>query len=259
MRNILAIWRRELLSFFVSPVAYFVITGFVLLGAYFYFTILFYFNVMLARYNAMPYAFGQMSPNLNQLVVEPYFKTLIVILVFLIPLLTMRVIAEEKKSGTFELLVTSPVTVRQIVLGKFLGLATVVVAMMLLVFALPALLFVYGEPGPEPYPVFSGLLGLTLIGISFAAIGMAVSSFTENQIVAGISSMVVLLLLYVVHSPAESLDGVAKQVLEALSPLMQSEDLMRGVISLKSIVYFASLIVLGMFASERALEAHRWR
>jgi len=257
MRNALAICRRELLSFFVSPIAYFVITGFLLLAAYFFFVLLAQFNVFLFQYRQMQFMGGGMAPNLNQWVIEPYYHTLVVVLVFLIPLLTMRVFAEEKKRGTFELLVTSPLSVGEIVFGKFLSVAVVIIIMMLLVFAFPLLLCIAGNP--EIYPVLSGLLGMILCALGFAAVGMAVSSFTENQIVAGVSAMVALLLLYVIHSPAQSLGGTSAEILTSMSPVMQIRDLLRGVISLKAVVYFVSLISVGLFLSLRALEAHRWR
>jgi ABC-2 type transport system permease protein len=257
MRNITAIARREILSFFVSPIAYFVITGFVLLSGYFFFNLLAIFNLAMDRYRMMPY--GD-APNLNQWVVEGYFQTLVVVLVFLVPLLTMRMIAEEKRTGTFELLVTSPLSVFEIVLGKFLGVSFVIVTMMLLMFLFPALLIVFGDPGPEVAPMLSGLLGMVLIGLAFSSIGMAVSCFTENQVVAAVCSMVTLLLFYLIQSPAQSLGGgIAADVLNYLSPVMQLRDLMRGVITLKSTVYLLTVISLGIFLSQRALEAYRWR
>ena len=256
MRNVLAICRRELLSFFVSPIAYFVITGFALLVGFFFFNYLAFFARMYEMSQMMAFRGGQM-PNLNQTVIEGLFQTMIVILVFLVPLLTMRIVAEEKRRGTFELLITSPVSIGEIVLGKFLSLAVVLVAMLLITFIFPLLLMVYGAP--EVPPIISGFVGVVLCALGFASIGMAVSSFTENQIVAGVSSMVVLLLLYVIQAPAESLGGTTAEVLRYLSPIDQVQQFLRGVISLQSITYFASLIVIGLFLSHRALEAHRWR
>jgi ABC-2 type transport system permease protein len=256
MRNIVAIAKREILSFFVSPVAYFVITGFVLLAGYFFFNLLQIFNLFLEQSQSMPFNGGE-RPNLNQIVIENFYHTLVVILVFLTPLLTMRVVAEDKKRGTFELLVTSPLSVGDIVLGKFFGVATIVLVMMFLIFLFPLLLIYLSSP--EVLPILSGFLGITLCALAFASIGMAVSCFTENQIVAAISSMVVLLLLYVIHSPAESVGGTAAAVLNYLSPVMQLRDLVRGVISLKSLLYYFSVILFGLFLSHRALEAYRWR
>jgi len=260
MRNIVSVCRREILAFFVSPIAYFVITGFVLLSGYFFFNLLAVFNVMVGRFNAMAaYRGGMNAPNLNQWVVEPYYHTLLVILVFLIPVLTMRTIAEEKRRGTFELLMTSPLSVLEIVLGKFLGAAFVVLLMTLLIFSFPLLLMVFGQPGPEAAPVLNGLMTVLLCALAFAAISMAVSSFTENQIVGAVSGMVTLLLLYVIHSPAEALgEGWVSRVLQYLSPVLQAEDMIRGVLSIKALVYFGSLIVFGLFLSCRAVDARRW-
>jgi|688.fasta_scaffold559075_1 ABC-2 type transport system permease protein len=256
MRNIWAICKRELLAFFVSPIAYFVITGFTLLVGFFFFNHLSYFAQMVEM-SAMISLRGRDLPNLNQTVIEGVYQTMVVILVFLIPLLTMRTIAEEKKKGTFELLITSPVSVSQIVFGKFLSIAIVLIIMLSVNLIFPALLMKYGNP--EVLPIVSGFLGLVLCSLGFASIGMAVSSFTENQVVAGVVSMVTLLLLYVIQAPAESLGGTAADVFRYLSPVDQLQDLLRGIITLKSITYFVSLIVIGLFLSQRALEAYRWR
>ena len=257
MRNILAICKRELLAFFVSPIAYFVITGFALLVGFFFFNYLSFFARMFEMSQMMAFRGGGELPNLNQVVIEGLFQTMVVILVFLIPLLTMRIVAEEKRRGTFELLITSPVSVTEVVVGKFLSLAVVIVAMLSISFIFPLLLMVYGNP--EIPPIVSGFCGVVLCALGFASIGMAVSSFTENQIVAGVSSMVVLLLLYVIQAPAESLGGTSAEVLRYLSPIDQVQQFLRGVVSLKSVTYFVSLILLGIFLSQRALEAHRWR
>jgi ABC-2 type transport system permease protein len=245
-----------LLSFFVSPVAYFVITGFALLVGFFFFQGLAFFNRLVSMAPMMNFRPGQM-PNLNEYVVQGLYQTMIVILVFMVPLLTMRTIAEEKRRGTFELLITSPLSVLEIVLGKFLGLSSVILIMLGITFIFPGLLMMYGNP--EVAPILSGFLGVVLCTLAFASIGMAASSFTENQIVAGISSMVVLLLLYVIQAPSETTGGAVAEVLRYLSPVAQVTDLVKGVVTLKSIVYFISLTIFGLFLSQRALEAHRWR
>lgn len=263
MRNTLAVAKREIFSFFVSPVAYFVITGYVLLAGYFFFNLLGYFNMMVQRYAAMMSMRGGMDDmggiNLNQAVVEPFYGTLLIILVFLIPLLTMRTLAEEKRRGTFELLITSPLSVASIVIGKFVGVSFILIVMNLFAFAFPGMLIFFGEPAPETAVILSGLLAVILCSLSFAAIAMAVSAFTENQIVAGVSGIVVLLLFYVIHAPGESLGGSWSKILEYVSPVLQARDMIQGVISTQSLVYFASLIAFGIFLSQRALDAQRWR
>jgi ABC-2 type transport system permease protein len=263
MRSTLAVAKREIFSFFVSPVAYFVISGYVLLAGYFFFNLLSYFNLIVQRYAAMM-SFGAGAEdlsgiNLNQAVVEPFYGTLLIILVFMIPLLTMRCLAEERRRGTFEMLITSPLSVASIVVGKFLGVAFVLLLMNLCAFVFPALLIFYGDPAPEMALMFTGLLAVLLCSFGFAAIALAVSAFTENQVVAGVTGIVVLLLFYVIHAPGESLGGSAAQILEYISPVIQAREMLQGVISLKSIVYFLSLIFFGIFLSQRALDAERWR
>jgi ABC-2 type transport system permease protein len=252
MGGLISICKRELLSFFVSPVAYFVIMGFTLLAGYFFFGLLFAFD---EAYKAAA-AYGQSPPNLNQ-IIEYLYQTLLVVLVFFVPLLTMRTVAEEKSKGTFELLITSPVSITQVVLGKFLSLAIIVIVMIGLASAFPLILIQYGNP--EVLPIFSGFLGVTLYTLAFVSISMAVSSFTENQIVAGISSMVILLLLFMVERLGGTQQGIWLSVVQYLSPYRQAALFVGGVISLKATVYFLSLITIGIFASQRALEAYRWR
>jgi ABC-2 type transport system permease protein len=129
--------------------------------------------------------------------------------------------------------------------------------MMVLSLIFPLLLV--SVTNPEVAPIFTGFLAVLLCALAFASIGMAVSSFTENQIVAGVSSMVTLLLLYVIQAPSESLGGTAGEVLKYLCPIEQVQDLVKGVITLQSVVYFISLTVLGLFLSQRALDSFRWR
>ena len=273
MRNILAIFKREFLSFFVSPIAYMVITGFILLAGYFFFGGLFSFTVWVSRYGSMAMNRPDLM-NLNQAVVQGFYHTLIVVLVFLIPFLTMRTIAEERRRGTYELLATSPLAVHEIVIGKFLGVSAVVGAMLLAVFIFPLVLCFFGNPenfpeflrgaatsfgAPEIAPIVSGFFALLLCALAFVSIGIATSAITENQIVAGVSGMVILLLLYVIQGMAESVGGLGEQVLVAISPINYAREMIDGAISIKSLVYFFSLISLGLFFSVRALEGQRWR
>lgn len=259
MRNVTAIAKREILSFFVSPVAYFVITGFVLLSGYFFFNLIGFFNHMIVRSQAMPFL-QQEPPSVNRWVIEAFYQTLIVVLVFLVPMLTMRTIAEEKRRGTFELLVTSPISVGDIVLGKFIGIAFVLFVMNTLVFGFPLLLVVLADVAVEFAPIVTGYVGLLLCSLAFASLAMAVSCFTENQIVAAITGMVTLLLFYVIHSPAQTMEpGTVQSVLNYVSPVMQLRDPVRGVLTLQGLVYFLSVIGVGLFLSQRSLEAYRWR
>ena len=258
LRNIRTIFKREMLSFFVSPIAYIVITGFIFMSAYFFYNFVAYYDLVMQQYAAMPYQMAQSGPpGMNEFVVARYYYTLMVVLVFMIPVLTMRLISEEKRSGTFELLAISPLSITEIVLGKFFGVAAILIVMLGLVFLFPVLL--YSQATMEFAPILSRFVGLCFYALSFAAIGMAISAFTENQVVSAVASMVVLLLLYMINSPAEAVGGNLGAVLKYLSPAEQAVNMLLGVVETKSVIYFISLISFGVFLSQRALEAQRWR
>lgn len=255
MRNILALAQREMRSYFYSPIAYVVITGLILLTQFFFVNLLLVYNKIVIQIKQNPYA-GDI-PNLNEFIIGRLLATLLVVLVFAIPMLTMRSFAEEKKQGTFELLMTSTLTIKQIVLGKFLGLASIVLVATIAVGTYPLILYFMGEPSPEVGPIFSGVLAFFLCGIAFTSLGLAISCWTENQVVAAIMSMVVLLLLYVVHSVGEATGGNVAMILNRISPVLQSQDLLKGVITGQSLVYFASVVWMGLFLAERALESNK--
>jgi ABC-2 type transport system permease protein len=257
MKSVVAIAKRETWSFFVSPIAYFVLSGFFIIAAYFFFNLLGQYNFYLQRASMMP--MGGPRPNLNEWVVEVLFQTIVVVLVFLVPFLTMRMLSEEKRTGTFELLITSPLSVNDIVVGKFLGVLVIVGLMVGAISAFPLLLVYYGTPGPVIGPIITGLIGLFLCAASFVSLGMAVSCFTVNQVVAGITGMVVLLLLYMIQTAGQSIGGEAERILSYLSPIEHLKGFFKGVISLKGIFYFFSVIWVGLFFSQRALESYRWR
>ena len=264
MRAAIAIARREIFSFFVTPVAYFALAGFVLLAGYFFFTWLGSFNSVLNQYLSLPMGAGKnvirtSNLNLNTYVIEPYHHVLIVLFVFLVPLITLRTFAEERRSGTFELLATSPLSSRSLVVGKFFGVCGILLILLAVASLFPVFLFILGDPAPEIGPFLSGLFGVALVGCAFIGVSMAVTSLTKSPILAGLSSMITLLLLYVIHSPAESVGGTLATILSYLSPVMQVDGLIRGVISLEACVYLLSLLAFGVFLSLRALESERLR
>ncbi len=253
MRNSLTIASREIRSSFVTPLAYAVFAGFLVLSAFFFFSLLQQFNTLVMQ-SAM---LRDVNTSLNEWVITPYYQTLEIVLIFLIPVLTMRVVAEEKRSGTFELLATSPISVAELVLGKFLGVAFVTTVMLLLSFLFPLVLINFADP--ETLPVFVGFLGVLLFSLAYVAIGVAVSSCTKSQTVAGVISLVTLLVLYIVDAPADKIGGTTATVLKYLAPSSHTEMFTKGVLAGADIVYFLSLIVAGLFVANRVLDAQRWR
>lgn len=257
MRNILAIAAKDVRSQFVSPIAYVVLTGFLLLGGWFFFNMLARFNYLLQLYLSFRNPEAMQQLNLNDLVIGPLLHNLSVVLVILVPVITMRSFAEEKRSGTYELLMTSPLSVTEIVLGKFLGTFVFVFVMVLLTGVYPLILLAYGNP--EVGVILGGFLGLLLLATAFASVGLLTSSLTENQIIAAVSCLVFLLLLYVISWPAETAGETMGAILKYLSLTEHFAEMVKGVIDTKDVVYFLSVIVLSLFLTQRSVESLRWR
>jgi ABC-2 type transport system permease protein len=257
MRNILAIAAKDLRSQFVSPIGYVVLTGFLLLGGWFFFNLLARFNFLLNLYLSFRNPEAMERLNLNEFVIAPLLHNLSVILVILVPVITMRSFAEEKRSGTYELLMTSPLSVTEIVLGKFLGAFAFVFLMLLLTGVYPLILVLYGNP--ETGVILSGFLGLLLLATAFVSVGLLTSSLTENQIIAAVSCLVLLLLLYVISWPADTAGETMGAVLKYVSLTEHFAEMVKGVVDTRDLAYFGSVIVLALFLTQRSVESLRWR
>ena len=258
MRNVLTIIGKELRLYFVSPIAYVVLTGFLLLGGWFFFNLLSRFNLMLSLYTQFQGGAAAANQlNLNEFVIAPLMHNLAVVLVILVPMITMRAYAEEKKGGTYELLLTSPLRTGEIVLGKFLASFLFVCIMIGLTAIYPVILLVFGNP--EIGVMVAGYLGLLLLATAFVAVGLLTSSFTENQIIAAVSGLVATLLLYIIGWPAETAGEVLGPLLRYLSVIDHFAELVRGVVDTRALVYFMSLITLSLFLTQRSVESLRWR
>jgi ABC-2 type transport system permease protein len=257
MRYIWILAKKEVHALFVSPIAYVVLTGFLLLGGWFFFNLLFRFNYLLTLYTSLQNLGAMQGLNLNEHVIIPLLQNLTIILLLMVPLITMRTFAEEKKNGTYELLLTSPLTVTQIVLGKFLGCLFFVFVMILLTGIYPAILLFYGNP--ELGILASGYLGLFFLSVVFVSVGLFTSSLTENQIVAAVTCFVMLLLLYVLSWPAETTGAGIGGLLKYLSVVEHFSEMAKGLIDTKNLVYFMTLIFVSLFLTHRCVEASRWK
>lgn len=252
MAKVWAITRREVQAYFASPIAYVVLALFIFLYGYFFNDYLFVF-----MQRGMSSQFG--SPevlNLNQDLIRWLFHSTAVVALFVLPLLTMRAFSEELRSGTIELLFTSPVTDFQLVLGKFLGVLALYASMLALTFAHMGILFLYGDP--EWKPLVVGYLGMLLLGGAFLSLGLFFSSLTKNQIVAGFLSFGTFLLLWLIEY-AEGWAGDATSFLTYLSVTKHLEEFAKGVLDTRDVVYYATFIAFGLFLSKQSLESYRWR
>jgi ABC-2 type transport system permease protein len=257
MRNVLTIVGKELRSYFVSPIAYVVLTGFLLLGGWFFFNLLNRFSLLLTLYTQFQGGEAANRMNLNEYVIAPLMHNLSIVLVILVPMITMRAYAEEKKNGTYELLLTSPIRTGELVLGKFFASFLFICIMIGLTGVYPAILLMFGNP--ELGVMAAGYLGLLLLATTFVAVGLLTSSFTENQIIAAVSGLVATLLLYIIGWPAETAGNVLGPFLRYLSVVEHFAEMVKGLIDTKDLVYFASLIALSLFLTQRSVESLRWR
>ena len=254
MNNILAIAHKELKSYFASPIAYIVLGVFALLFGYFFYALLYYFNSQSMQMMGLG---GSPAANVNEQMIRPVFLNASVILLFVLPAITMRTYAEEKRSGTMELLLTSPLTDLQIVLGKFLGAMALYGAMLVVTLIHFGLLFAFGNPDWKPLAV--AYLGLLLFGGCFISIGLFISSLTKNQIVAGAATFGVFLLLWVIDWIGQSLGPTGESILKYLSMTEHLDDFVKGVVDTKHLVYYLSFITFGLFLTLKSVDSERWR
>ena len=253
MGNIVALAQKELNSYFASPIAYVIIGFFALVFGWFYVVSVSFF-MQASLQMGIP---GQGQVNINTMAIRPLLQNVSVVALFVLPLITMRTYAEEKRSGTIELLLTSPLTDFQIIMGKFLGAVGLYFLMLAVTSIHIAILFIYGNP--EWKPILTGYLGLFLMGASFISIGLLISSLTRNQIVAGMVTFAVLLLLWTISWMADSAGPMMQTVLKALSITERFDDFSKGVIDLKHVVYYLSFISFGLFLTAKSVDSERWR
>jgi len=260
LRNVAAIVQKEWHHYFGSPIAWvglFVWT--MLFGIFFYYGFTFFLEMsMRASQQAMQYG-GPTRLSINEMLVRPVIQNMAVVALFIAPMLTMRLFAEETRQGTLELLATSPVSDLQVVVGKFLAAAGLYLLMILAGLVNVALMWTYAPTPPEWPPILTGALGLFLLGASFLAMGTFVSTLTRNQIVAGILSFCLFLGMWTLGWADSATAGPVTKVVSYLGVTSHLEDLAKGVLDLKDIVFYLSVIAFGIFLAHQSIESQRWR
>jgi ABC-2 type transport system permease protein len=254
MKNVLLIAGKEIKSYFASPIAYLLMAAF---GLIFGFT--FYVATRdFIRMGLQAQMMGQQQPmNINDQIIRPLLGFAGTITLFLVPMITMRLIAEEKRTGTIELLLTSPVRDNEIILGKWLGAMTLFLCVLGMSMLNIAFVFIWGKPDVQP--VLVAYLGLILQGGCLLAIGEFISTTTKNQIIAGGVTFFVCLLLYLLNWFTAFDTGVVSQVIGYLSIVTHLDNFSKGLLSLKDIVFYFSMIFLALFLTSRSMESLRWR
>jgi ABC-2 type transport system permease protein len=260
LRNIAAIFGKEWRHYFGSPIAWVALFVWTLLfGIFFYFSFSFFLEQsMRIAQQGMEYG-GGMKISLNEYLIRPLFHNLAVVALFVAPMLTMRLFAEEKRQGTIELLATSPLTDWQVVLGKFLAASALYALMILAGLVNVALIWTYATSSPEWRPVLTGALGLFLLGACFLAMGTFVSTLTRNQIVAGILSFCLFLGMWTLGWADNPTAGPVMKAVAYLGVTAHLEDLVKGVVDLKDVVFYLSVITFGLFLAHQSVQSQRWR
>jgi ABC-2 type transport system permease protein len=260
MRHVTTVASRELRSLFVSPVAYGVLSLFSILAGVFFVLNVAFFNEQIFRMQQFQ-AFDYLAQwNLNDQLIAEFYGSMSVVLLFLIPGVTMSLFTAEKANGTQEMLLTSPLTIWDIVLGKFAAGAVFVALLVGIVALFPGLLFAYGDP--ELGKTLSGVLGLLLVGWTYVAIGVFASSVTRSQVVAFLITFVLLLCLLLLPAISDlgmAGAGGAGDALRWLSTGDHFDPLVKGLVDTADLAYFAVMIGSFLLLTNAAVESVRWR
>jgi ABC-2 type transport system permease protein len=254
VRNTLLICQKELKSYFASPIAYLLLAFFGLVfGAVF-------FNALkeFMRFSFQAQMMGQQQPmNVNDQIIRPLLGFASTITLFLVPMISMRLIADEKRTGTIELLLTSPVRDIEIILGKWLGAVTLYLCILGMSAIDIVMVFAWGKPDLKP--VLIAYLGLILQGSCLLAIGTFISAMTRSQIVAGGVTFFVSLLLWLLSWFTAYDTGAGYQILNYICIVTHFENFSKGVLDSKDVVFYLSMIFFSLFITSRAMESLRWR
>jgi ABC-2 type transport system permease protein len=254
MRNIWIICRRELSSYFTSPIAWLLLTMYSVIFGWIFWNFLAEFIKQGMEMEMM----GQAQPmNINEQVIRPLLGTSSFLGLFMIPLISMRLFAEEKRNGTIELLATSPVRDIEIILGKWFS-ATLLYCWIILYSSI-SFVFLFRFGNPDWKPMLVTFLGVFLQGAALLAIGTFISTLTKNQIIAGALTFGACLLLWVFSWVSSYDSSTWAQVFSYMSVITHFDTFDRGVLSSKDAIYYLSVIFLGLFFTARSMESLRWR
>ena len=252
--NIGAIVRKEWQHYFGSPIAYAALfTWNMLFSVFFMFALNYFLEASMDPGGRGP------KPNINEWIFRPTLMNMAIVALFVAPMLTMRLFAEEQRQGTWELLATSPISDWQIVLGKFFGAVSIYVLMIATSLLNFAAVFIYADPRPEWKPVLTGALALLLMGSCFIALGGFLSTLTRNQIVAGILSFCLFLAIWTLGWLDNPTASAPMRALGYLGVTNHMEDMVKGVIDTKDVIFYLSFIGFGLFLTQQSVESRRWR
>jgi len=255
MRGFLAVFQRELYAFFASPIFYVVGTIFLLLSGYFFYTAVAYFSLISFQAAQNPFSAGPV--NLNEMVIKPLFDDMSILLLLIIPLLTMRLLAEEKKNGTIELLLTYPLREVSIILGKFLATLMIIMILLALTCLYLVLLSWFGDL--EWGMILTGYAGLVLMVAGFISLGLFVSSLTQNQIIAAVLGFGALLFFYIIGWVGSISGPIVNKVVTYISVTEHLDSFTKGIWDTRDLFFYISFSAFFIFLTLRYLDSQKIR
>jgi ABC-2 type transport system permease protein len=259
MKGLYAIYRKEMSHYFVSPIAYIVVGVFLIVSAFFFTRILAALSQEAAMEGMQAMQFGGGGLDVTSMTVRDFFGVLSSLLLFFVWALTMGVYAEERKRGTIELLMTSPITDWEIVLGKYLGSMTLFAIMLFPTALYVAFMFAHSDPAAPWRLLIAAYLGAFLLGGTMLAIGSFFSSITENQLIAAVLTFGALLLLWVLDFGVRDTTSAFGATIQYLSVVHHYDDFTRGVVDTTNVIFYLSFIALALFLTVRSIDSMRWR
>jgi len=256
MRNFLPVFKKELKTYFYSPIAYVVTAMFLLISGYFFYNIYSFFNYVVFSMG-MQRSSMMNQINMTEMVCRPLYSNIVIVILLMVPLLTMRLLAEEKKMGTIEMLLTYPIRDGEVIMGKFSACLVVYIVMLAGTFLYPAMLAIFGEV--EWGPLLSSYTGLLLVGGAFISVGLFISSLTQNQIIAGVGTFSALLLFWLIGASEKLVSPAVGVVLKDLSLLSHFEQFAKGVMDTRDVIFYLNFTFFFLFLTLRSLESSKWR
>jgi ABC-2 type transport system permease protein len=255
MKGFLVVYRKELYRFFASPIFYVVAFIFLALVGYFFYSSVAYYSLLSFQAGTNPFLSEQL--NLTDMVLEPFFGSISIVLLLMVPLITMRLFAEEKKTGTAELLFTYPISDRGAVLGKFT--AGVTILLLLLLGTFPAMLLLEVLTVPPWATILGGYVGLFLMSSAFVSLGLLASSLTENQIIAAAIAFGGLLLLWIIGWSESLVGPTLGSFFKYISLLSHYDNFSKGILDSRDVLFYLLFILFFLFTTLRVLESRQWR
>ena len=245
---------KDYKTYFTSPIAYIIIAGFLVIMGWMFFFNLSHFNLQNLQFKQ--FGMGK-SPSITDGIIRPLYGNMNVIFLFLVPFITMRLFAEERKLQTIQLLMTSPITLSEMIFGKFLSALLLVATMLIMTLVYPIILFVCGNP--DIGPIATSYIGTLLLASCYVAMGVFFSAMTENQIVAGALTFAAGLFFWLINWASQSAGPVFSDFLDYLSLIQHYNNFSQGILETTDVFFYLSFVFVGLFLTHRVLDSFRWR